>query len=344
MTAGFRDVRKLDAVLLGAGGAVKPHIDHHHYERTHDDDKPTTTTRHHGNDQDTTKIHNHTPNPTLPCGNAVLLTTCQHYIDGRHAHTHEQTLAVLTGHVRSTVVSSYTSFAPAPPSSEPTTDSASSVASSSTLATTSASQDVGVERTQNKREQRRSSPYLQTSTRSAKPSPKSKPAPPQPWRSKFVDVATPLLPPSIFNWAAVMKWAGKKGLTGQNYEPWKGTHNGYCLPDPNAIVSAGKEEIIAGQLRLLCKLWDVLLYKAAERRKEMQDLVNACLRDGTRTGRLEMINFRIQPVKWRGRCVKLNWSPSDPLDPIVVRPILWEVALPRQCPVHSADGQGLDGW
>ncbi|KAF9022731.1 hypothetical protein BDZ89DRAFT_1137134 [Hymenopellis radicata] len=58
----------------------------------------------------------------------------------------------------------------------------------------------------------------------------------------------------------------------------------------------------------------------------MQDLVNACLRDGTRMGRLEMINFQIQPVKWRGRRVKLNWSPSDPLDPIVVRPILWELA------------------
>ncbi|KAF9020717.1 hypothetical protein BDZ89DRAFT_922420, partial [Hymenopellis radicata] len=124
---------------------------------------------------------------------------------------------------------------------------------------------------------------------------------------------------------------------------------GYCLPDPNAIVSATKEGAVSGQLRSLCKPWDILLYrmtsrhfqvlkprewrtilimehtsttpgtKAAQNRQAMGMLLNACLDSATKEGRLAIDNWSAQPVKWHGQQL-------EQLDPAAVRPILWELA------------------
>ncbi|KAF8989403.1 hypothetical protein BDZ89DRAFT_1124589 [Hymenopellis radicata] len=200
-------------------------------------------------------------------------------------------------------MSSYASFSL--PISQP------SASTSATPATTLSSSDnsTGVTRIPSDRAQSRSSPYPPPPSRMRKTTQTS--AQKQPQRNKFLDVDSPLMPPSIPSWNDAMKRASHLGLTDLRREPWHGAHTGYCLPDPNAIVSATKEETVAGELRVLCKLWDVLLYrltsdrlvvlkpkewrailtiethttttpgtKSADRRKEMQALVNECLRNG----------------------------------------------------------------
>ncbi|KAF9018898.1 hypothetical protein BDZ89DRAFT_1139715 [Hymenopellis radicata] len=234
---------------------------------------------------------------------------------------------------------------------------ATSPSSPATASSSSSSQNVGVHRTD---KQRRSSPYAPTSGRSPqlppKPSKNSPQKQSQPHRDKFVDVASQLLPPAIPTWAAAMKQVGRKQIVHQSREPWRGAHTGYCLPDPNAIVSPRDEETVAGQLRSLCKLWNILLYrvtshqfdvlipkqwrslltldthtsttpgtKAAQNREDMQALVNKCLQAGMKEGGLDMFNWKTQPVKWHNRRVKL-FKPDYPLAPVVVRPILWELA------------------
>ncbi|KAF9029361.1 hypothetical protein BDZ89DRAFT_724818 [Hymenopellis radicata] len=191
----------------------------------------------------------------------------------------------------------------------------------------------------------------------SRPHPTPQTSPPklqQPQRNKFLDVDSTLMPPVIPNWDAAMRKSSTKNLTNQNREPWKGAHTGYCLPDPNAIVGASSEETVAGQLRVLCKLWDILLYrlsskprevltprqwrailtlethtsttpgtKATQNRQEMRSLLNACLQSANK-GQLDTIDWHVQAVKWQGRDVDELYQ--LPLSPIVVRPILWELA------------------
>lgn len=102
-------------------------------------------------------------------------------------------------------------------------------------------------------------PFSQYSTRNP-----NRPAPyPQPsrHRNKFIDVKTPLMPCGIPAWQDAAVSAPAAGLAPQSATPCNGLPGGYVLPEANMIVSPVHEDVRAGGMRVLVRIWDLLIYR-----------------------------------------------------------------------------------
>ncbi|KAK1234652.1 hypothetical protein PQX77_002145 [Marasmius sp. AFHP31] len=168
-------------------------------------------------------------------------------------------------------------------------------------------------------------------------------------RDKFVNVASPIMPPPLPAWARASAQAGA-GFD-PNTRPPPGLNNGYALPDPNIIAGTKNEATQAAFITTWLRLRAVLLYRlrsptfaplkpkewrvvlgmevhgqkahtqAAQSRKEIEKMLQECLDSGDMGGSVNLANLSEAPVVWCG-------TPLTPfsLPPVnILKEILWEM-------------------
>ncbi|KAF9043524.1 hypothetical protein BDZ89DRAFT_1128229 [Hymenopellis radicata] len=211
----------------------------------------------------------------------------------------------------------------------PTTSSSTSVSNTASSSTSGAppgpSPSPSLPNRVSKKVKNRPSPY-----QPSRPRP-----PPHAPRNKFIDVDSPLMPPSLPMWARASRHVGEQR---QQFQPHKAIHglfSGYAIPDPNSLVSAASPDTVAGQLRVWLKLRDVFLYrlrappptatqetKSRERRKNMQDLLTKCLVESNMQGSVNLSNLSAAPTCWRDQNIRID---ASNLSPRIIQPILLEL-------------------
>ncbi|KAK1227008.1 hypothetical protein PQX77_009970 [Marasmius sp. AFHP31] len=147
-------------------------------------------------------------------------------------------------------------------------------------------------------------------------------------RNKFVDVASPIMPPPLPAWARASAQAGA-GFD-PNTRPPPGLNNGYALPDPSIIAGTKNEATQAAFITTWLRLRTVLLYRlqsptfaplkpkewrvvlgmeihgqkahtqAAQSRNEIEKMLQECLDSGDMGGSVNLANLSEAPVVWCG--------------------------------------------
>ncbi|KAK1216265.1 hypothetical protein PQX77_021101 [Marasmius sp. AFHP31] len=168
-------------------------------------------------------------------------------------------------------------------------------------------------------------------------------------RDKFVNVASPIMPPPLLAWARASAQAGA-GFD-PNTCPPPGLNNGYALPDPNIIVGTKNQATQAAFITTWLRLRAVLLYRlrsptfaplkpkewrvvlgmdihrqkahtqAAQSRNEIEKMLQECLDSGDMGGSMNLANLSEAPVVWCG----LTLTHFSPPPANVAREILWEM-------------------
>ncbi|KAL0573802.1 hypothetical protein V5O48_008147 [Marasmius crinis-equi] len=168
-------------------------------------------------------------------------------------------------------------------------------------------------------------------------------------RNKFIDIASPMTPPSLSQWSRASAAAGD-GFDPNTPCP-TGRDNGYALPDPGVIVGTGNEDTRTAFFTTWLRLRAVLLYRllspkfrpmrtkhwrgvlgvgihglkadtrAAERRLEQQRMLQECLNAGGMQGSVDLSKLDSTPVQWRE--LSLDQSVHPPLP--VAREIICEL-------------------
>ncbi|KAL0059091.1 hypothetical protein AAF712_014192 [Marasmius tenuissimus] len=168
-------------------------------------------------------------------------------------------------------------------------------------------------------------------------------------QNKFIDVASPMMPPPLPVWARASAQAG----TGFNLNmcPPPGINNGYALPNPNIIAGTRNQATQAAFITTWLKLRPVLLYRlrsptfeplklkewhvvlgievhghkpntqAAQSQNNIEKMLQECLDSGNMEGSVDLTNLSEAPVVWRGSSLTpFSLPPNN-----IVKEILWEM-------------------